>query len=230
MNQLAAGEGFLSLEFCHIRIQIVKIVGVLLDKLVGGNHKSKGATGRVVAPLAGLRLHQPGHHINEDARGKVLACAGLFLVGVLFQQPFVQIAQPFFTGRIPIQAVDGRDDLFQVLGLVDVGGRALVDFPHSSGAVFAQMGQQLFIELLQLNAAFCGELVPAVGGRNLAFRAGFLCHLQKQNVSKFGDILVIGDAVIPQHIAEVPELGYDFLCGHVRFPPFSSCNRYFHLL
>ena len=92
------------------------------------------------------------------------------------------------------------------------------------------MGQQLFIEFLQFDAAFGGELVPAVGGGNLTFRAGLLCHLQKQNVSKLGYILVIGDAVIPQNIAEVPELGYDFLCCHVRFPPFSSCNRYFRLL
>ena len=33
-----------------------------------------------------------------------------------------------------------------------------------------------------------------------------LCHLQKQNISKLGDILVIGDTVIPQYIAEIPEL------------------------
>ena len=150
---------------------------MLLDKLVGGNHKSKGATGRVVAPLAGLGFHQAGHHINEDTGGKVLACAGLLLVGVFLQQTFVQVAQPFFPGGVPVQAVDGRDDLFQVFGLVNVGSGALVDFPHPSGAVFAQMGQQLFIELLQLNAAFGGELVPAVGGRNLAFCTSLLGHL-----------------------------------------------------
>ena len=169
VDQLAAGEGFLPLEFCLICIQIVKIIGVFLDIPMGGNHKAKGAAGRVVAPLAGLGLHQPGHHINEDTRGEVLARAGLFLVGVLLQQPFIQVAQPLFPGGVPVQTVDSGDDLFQVLGLVDVGGGTLVDLSHSTGAVFTQMSQQLFIELLQLDAAFGSKLIPAVGSGNLAF-------------------------------------------------------------
>ena len=89
VDQLTAGEALFPFKLCLVCIQIVKIVGVLLDIPVGGNHKAEGAAGRVVAPLAGLGLHQPGHHINEDARGKVLARAGLFLVGVLLQQPFI---------------------------------------------------------------------------------------------------------------------------------------------
>lgn len=90
-----------------------------------------------VAPLAGLGLHQSGHHINEDTGGKILARTGLFLVGVLLQQTFVQVAQPLFPGGVPVQAVNGGDDLFQVLGFVDVGGGALVNLPHPAGAVFA---------------------------------------------------------------------------------------------
>ena len=38
-------------------------------------------------------------------------------------------------GGVPVQAVNGGDDLFQVLGLVDVGGVTLVDLSHSTGAV-----------------------------------------------------------------------------------------------
>ena len=179
VDQLAAGECLFPFKLRLICIQIVKIIGVLLDIPVGGNHKAESAAGGVVAPLSGLGLHQPGHHINENARGKVLARAGLFLVGVLLQQPFIQVAQPLFPGGVPVQAINGGDDLFQILGLVDVCSRALVDLPHPAGAVFAQMGQQLFVELLQLDAAFGSKLVPAVGSGNLAFCTGLLCHLQK---------------------------------------------------
>ena len=83
------------------------------------------------------------------------------------------------------------------------------------------MGQQLLVELFQLNAAFGSQLIPAVGFRNLAFCTSLLRHLQKQNISKLGDILMIGNAIVPQYIAEIPELGYDLLGGHVRFPPLS---------
>lgn len=96
VNQLAASEGLFPFKPGLVCIQIVKIIGMFLDISMGSDHKAEGAAGRVVAPLAGLGLHQPGHHINEDARGKVLARAGLFLVGVLLQQPFIQVAQPLF--------------------------------------------------------------------------------------------------------------------------------------
>ena len=82
MNQFAAGKSLLPFKFCHIRIQVVKIVGVLLHILMGGNHKTKGATSWVIAPFAGLGLHQLGHYINKYTRGKVLPCTGFFFVGV----------------------------------------------------------------------------------------------------------------------------------------------------
>ena len=57
VNQLAAGEGFLPLEFGLVCIQIVKIVGVVFDIPMSGNHKAEGTAGGVVAPLTGLGLH-----------------------------------------------------------------------------------------------------------------------------------------------------------------------------
>ena len=49
VNQLTAGEGFFLLELGLIGIQIVKIIGMLFDILMGCNHKAKGAAGGVVA-------------------------------------------------------------------------------------------------------------------------------------------------------------------------------------
>ena len=99
---------------------------------------------------------------------------------------------------------------------------------------------------MQLNAGFADQIIPTVGLHNLflvisrflfrrqiaaffknnaigefAFRIRFFCHLQKKDVGKLGDILVICDAIIPQHIAEIPELRYNFLCVHAAFPPSS---------
>ena len=112
MDQLAAGEGFFLLELGLIGAQVIEIVSMLFDILMGGDHKTKGAAGRVIAPLPRLGLHQPGHHINQDTRGKILARAGFFLVCVLFQKALVQVAQSLFPCGVPVQAVDGGDDLF----------------------------------------------------------------------------------------------------------------------
>ena len=84
VDQLTAGEGLFPLELRLVCIQIVKIIGVFFDIPMGGDHKAESAAGRVVAPLAGLGFHQPGHHINENTRGKILPGARLFLAGVLF--------------------------------------------------------------------------------------------------------------------------------------------------
>ena len=62
---------------------------------------------------------------------------------------------------------------------------------------------------------------------------GFFCHFQKQNIGQFRDILMVCDTVIAKDVAEVPELGYDFLCGpalgvcakSIKAPPPISMNR-----
>ena len=76
------------------------------------------------------------------------------------------------------------------------------------------MVQQLFVEFLQFDAAFGGQVVPAVGFWYLAFRTCFLRHFQKQDIGQLRHILVIGDTVITENVAEVPEFGYNFLCCH----------------
>ena len=50
VDQLTAGECLFPLELGLIGVQIVKIIGVLFDILMGCNHKAKGAAG-------GIRCH-----------------------------------------------------------------------------------------------------------------------------------------------------------------------------
>ena len=66
------------------------------------------------------------------------------------------------------------------------------------------MLQQFFVKFLQFNALFGKELVPTVLVRDSPFRAGFLAHLQKQDVGQFRDILMICNTVIPQYVAKIP--------------------------
>jgi hypothetical protein len=47
----------------------------------------------------------------------------------------------------------------------------------------------------------------------LVFGAGFLGHLEEQQVGQFGDVLVIGDAVVFEEVAEVPEFADDVVGG-----------------
>ena len=221
VHQLAAGKGPLLLKGRLILVQIKIVVGLILQITVGGDHKTKGAAGRVVAKFAHLRFHKADLHINEYTRREILACAGFLLIGVLFQQAFIEVAEALFLRRIPVQSIDARDDLFQIFGLVDVGYRSLIDLPHPPRAVFAQLGQHLLVNVFQFNAAFGGQRVPPAGFGNSRFRAGFLGHFQEENIGQLGHILMIGDAVIPQDIAEVPEFGDNFLCGHAARPPSS---------
>ena len=44
---------------------------------------------------------------------------------------------------------------------------------------------------------------------------------QKEEVGQLGNVLMVGNAVIPEDIAEVPEFGDDLLCGHAARPPSS---------
>ena len=58
------------------------------------------------------------------------------------------------------------------------------------------------------------QLIPTPLLRNpSSLRAGFLGHLQKQQVRQLGDVLVIGDPVVLQDVAEVPQLGNDVSGG-----------------
>ena len=71
-------------------------------------------------------------------------------------------------------------------------------------------------ELVELKAVRCAlglQISPAIPSRDLLLGAGLLRHLQEEEVGEFGDVLVIGHAVVLEDVAEVPELGDDVV-GH----------------
>jgi hypothetical protein len=65
--------------------------GVLADVVVGRQQEAAGAAGRVADGLARPGLHHVDHGLDERPRGEVLARARLDVLGVLLQQPFVDV-------------------------------------------------------------------------------------------------------------------------------------------
>ena len=133
----------------------------------------------LVAALADLGLYEARHDVDERARGEVLAGAGFLLVGVLFEQALVEIAEALFLGGEPVELVDARDDFLEVLRLVDARGGAGVDLLNTAGGVGAEALEQLFVVFLEGEAPVLREHVPAVGDGDGLLGTGFFGHFQK---------------------------------------------------
>ena len=221
MHQLTAGKRLSALELLLIHGQFKQIIGVVLYIAVSRDHKTEGATGRVIAPLSGLGSDELSHNVDENTRGKILTGARFLLVCILLQQAFIEIAQAFFFGCIPVKLVDGLDDLLQILGLINIALCTLINLTDTASAAFAQMFQQFLVELFQVHALLSKELVPTVLFRDSSLGTSLLAHFQEQDIGQFRDVLMISNTVISQYIAEIPEFCYDFLIVHATLPPSS---------
>ncbi len=222
-DELAAGEGFVLFKGGGIGIEGKEVFCMVFHVAVRRDHKAECAASGIVAAFFGLRLGEFCHDVDDDARGEVLSGTGFFLVCVLFEQSFVEVAQSFFFGGIPIKPIDGLDDFFEVFGFVDVAHGFGVDFFHAAATVFSQSFQQFLIILLECDSFFAFEDVPAIGFGDFVFGAGFFCHFQEEEIGQLGHVLVVGDAVIEKDVAQVPKFGDDFLRGHTALP---SSYRY----
>src|SRR5688572_4871907 len=80
------------------------------------------------------------------------------------------------------------------------------------------MHQQGAVEGELLNPLPALQIVPAIATGELAFSARFFGHLEEQQEGQLSDVLVVRDAVVAQHVAEVPQFGNDVLGGHVVSP------------
>ena len=207
-------ERFVLLEICLTVSECIYIV-MRIDIAVGCNHKAKSTAGRVKALVAQLGFDELRHHIDQHTRGEVLTGTGLLLIGVFLQESFIQVAQTFLFGLIPVQFVNLRDDFFEVFRLLDAGGCVGVNLCHAANGFFAQLAEQRIVVLFQVNAGTAGQRAPTICFRNILICTGLIGHFQKQNVGQLCHILVISNTVIPQHIAEVPKFLYNILRTHL---------------
>ncbi len=188
-------------------------VVVLAEVMICGDVEAAGAGGGVLDDVVERGLHHVNHAVDEGADGEILARAGFHLAGILFQQAFVKIAESFLAGGIPVEFTDVADERGERGGFLDEGAGVGVDFLHEAGAMAAEVDEGDFVEFQPLGGAFLFEVSPAVAFGDLVLGAGFLCHLEEQDVGELGDVLVIGDAVVLEDVAEVPEF-LDDVVGH----------------
>ena len=100
----------------------------------------------VLHELARLRLHQRDHALDERARREVLPRAALLLLGVLLEQPLVEVAEPLGLGAVPVERVDRLDDGAQVPRLPERRRRVRVDRLHAPRALAAEVEEELLVE------------------------------------------------------------------------------------
>ena len=102
---------------------------MILDVAVSGNHKAKVCYGTYLYPV-------PENVQGDRYRG---SDSGAVPVGQ--------------AGGVPVELVDGLDDLLQVLGFVNIALRALVDLADMTGTAFARAaGVPAYPSILRLRA------------------------------------------------------------------------------
>ncbi len=212
LHMLHAKEGIpLILLLLGLR-EAIEVV-VRAQVVIGRDGEAAGACGGVLDDVIQGWLHDGDHTVNERARGEVLACAGLFLVGVLFEEAFIHVAKAFLLGGIPVELVDLANEGGEGGGLLDEGGGVGEDLLGEFGAFVAEVDEGELVELKAVRCALGFQISPAIASGDLLLSAGLLRHLQEEEVGEFGDVLVIGHAVVLEDVAEVPELGDDVV-GH----------------
>ena len=89
--------------------QAVEIV-VFTQVMIRRNQEAPSPGRRILDDIVERRFHHCHHAVDELARREILTGPGFLFVGVLFEQPFVEVAQPFFAGGIPIEFGDVADE------------------------------------------------------------------------------------------------------------------------
>ena len=135
---------------------------VVADIIIRRQQEAAGAAGGVVDRLAGPGVHHVDDGLDERPRREVLPRAGLDVLGVLLQQPFVDLGLDVDAGAAPVFAVDERHQppqlgrvLDLVLGLAEDGG--------DEAAARAQRLQRLAVVAFQLRPVEADQAAPGVG-------------------------------------------------------------------
>ena len=212
-HELKPDEGVVPLKEGLRFRQLIEIVGLVLDVAIGGDQKPARAGGRVLHDFARLRLHQANDAIDQRARREILPCPGFLLGGVLFQQAFIEIAEALFARRKPVELVDRIGERLEIGGLAQLGLRVGEDRQGRAGlSSFADCRDRAAAGG-NIPADRCPrasrELLPAIAFGQPLLMAGLGQHLQKQQERQLGDVIRVGDPVVTQDVAEVPELRDD---------------------
>ena len=184
----------------------VDLVG---DEVVAAQEEPAGAAGGVRDALVRLGPHALDHGTDQGARREVLAGARLGVLGVLLQQPLVDVALDVGAQRDPIGVVHHVDEaveLRRILNLVLRLGKDLPSIPRR-GAKFAQ---ECDVVAFEFRAALRFQAPPVIRRRNAYVAvvrrlAVLVRHLEENQIGELLQAVAVAHAVIPQSGAEAPD-------------------------
>ena len=208
-DQLVAVEGLVFQEELLVTGQ-GEVVGVG-EELLGRQEEAAAAAAGVCDGLAGLGAQALDHGLDEGPGGEVLTGTGLDILGVFLEQALVDLALDIGGHGDPLFLVDHLHHPVEDGGVADLVGGLFEDLTQQT-ALLAQLFQGGLVLLLQLGSPEGIHILPAVAGGDAGFffirGSGVLIgHFQKDEVSKLLQIISIGNAVIPEGIAQAPDLG-----------------------
>jgi len=192
---------------------------VRLDVAVGSNQKTGSACGRILNFFQCLRFDAADDAVDERARGEVLPGTGFGFAGIFFQQAFVEVTEAVSLRAEPVDGVEAFDQLFQVTWFAEPGLGVGVDGGDEWVATFGQVQQHLPVGVEQIEAGLVAQVGPTAAFGEFVVKLHFclrlfVFHLDEQQQHQLGDIVGVVDAVITQHVAEVPEFLDDLGVTH----------------
>ena len=226
VDDLPAVQGLVLQEAHLLPVQVV----VVEDVVVRGQEEAPRARGRVHNGHARLRAHDFHDGLDEGPRGEVLARARFHVLGVLFQQALVNGALDVHTHACPGFAVDEVDEAPQLGGVLDLVLGLAEDAANEAAAVaqFGENGAVVGFQFRAFQAAQAGPVVRERNGAGFAQELGALVvHLEEEEVGELFQVVAIGDAVVPQNVAVVPDALDDGGCAGCGHGWASSSSRWF---
>ena len=159
---------------------------------------------RVLDYIAQVGPHDLDHAVDQGTRREILPRAGFLLVRVLLQQSLIEIAQTLMPRTVPVQFIYLADERRQRRWFFDERTGISVNLLHERRFCAAQFQQRALVEIQPFERGFRCQVLPAIAFREQTFRVCLLGHLEEEQVSQFGDVLMIGHPIIFEDIAEVP--------------------------
>ncbi len=194
---------------------------VISDVVVRGEQKAPRATGRIADRLSRLGCHHIDHGGDEGTRGKVLSGTTLYVSGILLEEPLVGVTLDIDFEARPLLLVDQVDNQAAELGRV-------LDFVLSFAEDDAEHPWTL-AEFFQRVPVVGLQIIPVEPDQGFPVESGWdrrglvegrlrllIRHLEKEEEGQLLDIVPIGEAVIPEDVAVVPELLDKGGSGHLR--------------
>ena len=142
-------------------LTVEREVGAVGDEVVRAQKEPAGAARGVGDALARLGPQALDHGADQGARREVLARPGLGVLGVLLQQPLVDVALDVGTERDPIGVVHHVDEAVELRRILNLVLRFGEDLPQHAPPR-AELAQQRDVVSFKLRAPLRLQALPVV--------------------------------------------------------------------